>query len=123
MKLLYKIFLLILLGAGISTFEVQAQSLEQQRFTNTIEKRVYAYPNPANNIVSIKLSSGLKSDAKTVDLISVIGRTVASQKVSTYENEDLVFTNLNQLPEGIYIVTVKNAEGKILQSTKLMIQR
>ncbi|HRP89846.1 MAG TPA: T9SS type A sorting domain-containing protein [Edaphocola sp.] len=123
MKILYKIFLILLLGIGLHCQVAQAQSMEQQRFSNNIEKRIYTYPNPANNIVSIKLSSGLKADAKSVDILSVIGRTVATQRVSSNENDDLVFTNLNQLPEGVYIVSVKNADGKILQSSKLLIQR
>jgi hypothetical protein len=123
MKILYKIFFLFLTAISFTGMVVSAQSNEQNRmFNNAGDKRIVAYPIPANNIVYFKLTPNLRAEAKTVELVSVIGRTVAVQKVTT-DNEDIVFSNLNQLPEGVYVGVTKNAEGKIINSTKIVIQR
>lgn len=123
MKLFYKIFFLLSISLGFASVGVHAQSNEQRVFSNNTEKKLTAYPIPANNILFFKLSAALKSEAKTVELVSVIGRTVAVQRVSANSDDDIMFNNLSQLPEGVYIGVTKDANGKILQSTKLIIQR
>lgn len=124
MKILYKIFFLILTIISFTGIVGNAQSNEQNRmFNNAGDKRLVAYPIPANNIVYFKLTPNLRAEAKTVELVSVIGRTVATQKVNAGDNEDIVFSNLNQLPEGVYVGVTKNSEGKILHSTKIIVQR
>lgn len=121
MKLLYKIFLLALLPLGFMVQDVKAQSVEQQRNMSIGDKKMIAYPIPANSAVYFKVSASLKNEAKTVELVNVIGKTVAIQNVNQ-DGNDIVFGGLNQLPEGIYIGVMKNADGKIIQTTKLMIQ-
>lgn len=124
MKILYKIiFLLSLSLAGVS-YSADAQTNEQQRiYSNGADKKLIAYPTPANNTVYFKLSASLRAEARTVDLVSVIGRTVATQKINVNDNDDIVFNNLSLLPEGVYVGVTKNADGKVLQTTKLIIQR
>lgn len=125
MKIFYKLFFFFTVASGFAGLNAaSAQSLEQQRVFNTSgDKKIVAYPIPANNFVSFKLSPGLKAETRTVDLVSVIGRTVATQRVNAGDNDDIIFNNLAQLPEGVYIGVAKNADGKILQTTKLIIQR
>lgn len=124
MKIFYKLFFFFTIALGLSGLNAGAQGLEQQRVFNTSsEKKIVAYPVPANNFVYFKLSPGLRSEARTVELVSVIGRTVATQRINANDSEDIVFNNLVQLPEGVYIGVAKNADGKILQTTKLIIQR
>lgn len=121
MKLFYKIFLLAMLPFGFVAQDVKAQNVEQQRTLSVSERRMTAYPIPANNTVYFKISTSLRSEAKTVELMNVIGKTVAIQNVNN-EGSDIVFGGLSQFPEGIYIGVMKNADGKIIQTTKLMIQ-
>lgn len=124
MKILYKIFFFFSLALSIASVDASAQSLEQQRvFSTTSDKKITAYPVPANSVVYFKLSPGLRAEAKTVELVSVIGRTVATQRVIAGDTDDIMFNNLSQLSEGVYIGVTKNADGKILQTTKLIIQR
>ncbi|RQO31314.1 hypothetical protein DBR32_04950 [Taibaiella sp. KBW10] len=121
MKLLYKIFLLAMLPLGFMVQDVKAQNVEQQRTLSTSDKKMIAYPIPANSAVYFKISVALRNEAKTVELVNVIGKTVAIQNINA-DGNDIVFGGLNQLPEGIYIGVMKNTEGKIIQTTKLMIQ-
>ncbi len=124
MKILYKIFFLLSLSLAGVFYSAEAQTNEQQRiYSNGADKKLTAYPTPASNTVYFKLSSGLRAEARTVELVSVIGRTVAVQKINANDNDDIVFSNLSQLPEGVYVGVTKNAEGKVLQTTKLIIQR
>lgn len=101
--------------------KVQAQSSETKSI-GTLDKRMSAYPIPANNAVFIRLSPALKNEAKSIELISLIGRTVAQQNITGNEAGDIVFGGLSQLPEGVYISVTKNASGKILQTTKIAVQ-
>ncbi len=124
MKIFYKLFFFFSIALGIASLDANAQSVEQQRvFSNSNEKKIVAYPVPASNVVYLKLSPSLRAEAKTVELVSVIGRTVATQRVIDGDNDDIVFNNLSQLSEGVYIGVTKNADGKILQTTKLIIRR
>lgn len=124
MKILYKILFLLSLSLAGASYSADAQSNEQQRiYSNGADKRFTAYPTPASNVVYFKLSANLRAEAKTVELVSVIGRTVAVQKINANDNDDIAFSNLNQLPEGVYVGVTKNADGKVLQTTKLIIQR
>lgn len=110
-----------MLPFGFIAQDVKAQSTEQQRTLSISDRKMTAYPIPANNTVYLKISQSLRNEAKTVELMNVIGKTVAIQNVAN-DGNDIVFGGLSQLPEGIYIGVTKNAEGKIIQTTKLLIQ-
>ena len=110
-----------MLPFGFVAQDVKAQNVEQQRTLSISDRKMTAYPIPANNTVYFKITTSLRNEAKTVELMNVIGKTVAVQNVNN-DGNDIVFGGLSQLPEGVYIGVMKKAEGKIIQTTKLMIQ-
>lgn len=124
MNKIYKLFLLFITCICAINFSSSAQSYEQSRiYNNAGDRKMMAYPVPAQSTVYIKLSPALRAEAKTVELVSVIGRVVAVQRINAGDGDEIVFNGLSQLPEGVYIGVTKNADGKTLQTTKLIIQR
>jgi hypothetical protein len=124
MKLIYKYFFLftftLLTGAGI--LQLSAQDRDKTIISNQ-DKTIAIYPVPANNMASIRLSSALRSEVSQVEIINLIGRKLAEQPLMDKNTSDIVFTNLNELPEGIYMVVARDKFGKIIQSAKMIINR
>lgn len=86
--------------------------IEPVSVSGTVSKNitsVSAYPNPANNELSIPFT--LATDAKvTVSLTNVVGQTVASQEFGKVSKGTAVF-NTNSLAAGVYMYTL-NANGQ-----------
>lgn len=124
MKLIYKLsFLLTLISfTGLASSEVAAQSNEKTIITNQ-DKTITVYPIPANNVVSIRLSASLRNDVEKVEIINLIGRKLTEQTIIDKSTTDVTFTNLGEMPQGIYMVVARDKGGKIIQSAKMVINR
>lgn len=122
MKSLYTLLLTICVGVtAFMNTDVFAQNQDQKRFSNQFEsKTAVAYPMPANSNVFVKLSPALKAEAKSIEVINLIGKAVAQQEVSN-SNGDVNITNLQNVPEGIYMIVIKDGNDKLLYSTKLLV--
>ncbi|MDG4945900.1 S8 family serine peptidase [Weeksellaceae bacterium KMM 9713] len=84
-------YALVVSGAKLST-----------QSTNDLQaKKVGIYPNPVRDILNL---SGLEGDAQ-VQIISANGQIVKSEKVSNKQ------VNVNSLPAGAYIITIKDETG------------
>lgn len=60
-----------------------------------------AFPNPASEYVNVVL--GFEYEVGTLSLFDISGRQIFSQKISN----NTIPVNLNQLPQGVYIIDVK----------------
>ncbi len=67
------------------------------------------YPNPANELIHIKMDASLISDA-TIELYDAIGKRVIFEKVNT-ENTSIV---INSLANGIYLVRMISGTKQLL---------
>lgn len=65
------------------------------------------YPNPVKDILKLNLPNGEK--IATIEVYNTVG-----QKVSDFRNAEEI--NLNHLKSGIYIINLKNTEGKTYSS-------
>jgi subtilisin family serine protease len=70
------------------------------------------YPNPFNNSVTVEFYSSLKQDV-TVSLYNSLGQTLYKQSLPVASNGNTLIeiSGLNDLPQGIYLVTVADATG------------
>ncbi len=123
MKLIYKLsFLLTLIAFGWSSTEVFAQGNEKTIITNQ-DKTITVYPIPANSSVNVRLSSSLRTEVEKVEIINLIGRKLSEQTIIDRSTTDITFNNLNEMPQGIYMVVARDRSGKIVQSAKMIINR
>ena len=125
MKFIYKFSLALGLFASLFSASniLSAQQNNEQRviFANQ-DKTISVYPVPTNSVAYIRLSPALKNEVEKVEIVNLIGRRVADQPVVD-KNAEIVFTNLNEQPQGIYMVIARDKFGKILQSAKMVINK
>ncbi len=121
MKQLYTLILGITLMSGltIGSTSVYAQVSERGVFSN-IERSISLYPVPANSYVHVRLNGSLKNDADKVEVYSLIGRKIAEQGIR-HNDSEIIFSNLNEWAAGVYMVVAKDKGGRILESSKLVI--
>ncbi len=104
------LFILILLFV---TFFVEAQ-----RNNPTVS----LFPVPLKiNVLKVRLMSTTVSKASSVELRNFIGKKL--QSVNTNGESEVEFNDMRQYPEGVYVVLVKDAQGKIVESAKFLISK
>src|SRR5690554_1351695 len=80
-----------------------------------LTKTVSVYPNPANDFVNFKVD-GLENGTITIN--SITGQEVVNASISGTEK-----VNVNHLNNGVYIYTVRNANGEVVKTNKLIIRK
>lgn len=104
-------------GGTISNFTIEICALTASLSSNdTFLNSLKIYPNPAKGIVNIDLARDVTGET-TYELFDVQGRKVIS-KVSSTNFETL---NVENLSEGIYMLTVQNGSEKTTK--KLVINK
>jgi|SRR5690554_86080 len=78
-------------------------------------KDIKVYPNPANDFVNFKVD-GLENGTITIN--SITGQEVVNASISGTEK-----VNVNHLNNGVYIYTVRNANGEVVKTNKLIIRK
>jgi len=124
MKLIYKLSLLLAFISflGLSATEAAAQGNEKTILTNQ-DRTITVYPIPANSNVNIRLSTALRNEVEKVEIVNLIGRKLAEQTIIDRNTTEIAFTNLSEMPQGIYMVVARDKSGKIIQSAKMVINR
>ena len=74
-------------------------------------------PNPTNGQLSVISSENLEG---VVQVFSINGNLVMNQSFKSTQKIDL---NLNELPEGLYLLTVRNPATDFLYTTKVLLVR
>jgi hypothetical protein len=77
------------------------------------------YPNPANDIITVSLSSDHRQDV-TISFMTVDGRQLFAKPLSLF-GKDSVNIATNSIPPGLYFVHVSTAEGFFV--AKVIIQK
>lgn len=96
---------------------------ENKTFITNESLKITTYPNPTDSKLYIKLSSSLKGQVDKVEIVNVIGKKLKEQQIIDKNTTDIMFNNLGDLPPGIHMVILRDEYGKILQSSKFMINR
>jgi hypothetical protein len=71
---------------------------------------VNAYPNPVNSELTLTLET-VTSGAYTAELLDVSGRVVLTEMISAVSGENTTKLNVSELAKGMYMLSIKNAEG------------
>lgn len=72
------------------------------------------YPNPANNQVTVAISSNETANA-TLSIYNLMGQCVYAESVNVMEGSNFIPVNISNLNTGIYMVNVKTAQGTSTQ--------
>lgn len=77
------------------------------------------YPNPCNGILSLILSENCKDHEVYISVINMHGITLMTQRIKP--TQETFSIHLGQLPDGFYIIQVKDRNGSSYK--KLMLQK
>lgn len=114
-------FSLVLSCMFLSNTKTVAQ--ENKTFITNESIKITTYPNPTDSKLYIKLSQALKGQVDRVEIVNVIGKKLKEQQLIDKNTTEIMFNNLSDLPVGIHMIIVRDEYGKILQSSKFMINR
>lgn len=86
----------------------------------SIERTFTIYPNPVqgNGKLNIKVSEN-KNSSYTVSLIDMCGRSVINKNISSNTSNEI---DLSSVAGAIYFVIIKDADGSIVKTEKLLIR-
>lgn len=119
-NLLYIIFSSIILCCSQFVF-AQQQDNKNPISNETIN--IYTYPNPVSNKLTIRFTNTLKQQVNKVEIVNIIGKKLREQQVLDKNTTELTFNDLEEMPQGIYLIIAKDEYGKIIQSNKFLINR
>ncbi|MFM2393346.1 MAG: hypothetical protein RLZZ546_1328, partial [Bacteroidota bacterium] len=95
--------------AGVSALYLVGSTREGQptAVADAIDKEnenIYAYPNPANNFISISLDKEMKGEVEAT-IYSQNGQIIGTQSLSNKNNK----INVSALSSGVYFVSIKGS--------------
>ena len=76
---------------------------------------------PANTVAYIRIAPALRSIVDKVEIVNIIGRKVTEQSIIDKSTTEVVFTDLGDMPKGMYMVIARDKSGRIVQSAKLIL--
>lgn len=125
MKIIYKLslFLTLLILAGLSSVSVSAQQGSERTLLTNQDRTLTVYPIPANNRVSVRLSANLRADVDKVEIVTLIGRKITEQTIIDSNTTEITFNDLGDVAPGIYMVIARDKSGRLIQSSKMVINR
>ncbi len=120
-----KHFIHIIITACLLGFSYlsQAQQQDNKGIISNESINLYTYPNPVVNKLNVKLSSNLKQQVYKVEIVNVVGKKLREQQLLDRNTTELSFNDLDDIPQGVYLVIARDEYGKILQSNKFLISK
>ncbi len=76
--------------------------------SNANPSHISIYPNPANDNITIELSS----DCHTIEIYDSFGRMMMSQQVNKTTSQQVVDVDISKYPSGLYLVVVKDDNNR-----------
>lgn len=123
-KIFTYIIMLLLSFLGFSMNQTLfAQQTEQGFELKINNKKMSVYPTPSSNYVTISLPPGLREQTAKVEIMDISGRKVLEQKKYDKYTSEITFNNISELPAGVYVVSALDSEGRLLQSTRLIVNK
>ncbi|MEP7171068.1 MAG: T9SS type A sorting domain-containing protein, partial [Bacteroidota bacterium] len=99
-------------GCGYSNYKSKAVTIScREAESLTTISSFTAYPNPAHNLLTIKIDSQLKGDYQVV-LMDITGRLVISENKNIEEGMNTLEIDLGKLPSAVYMLEVKSSVEK-----------
>jgi DNA-binding beta-propeller fold protein YncE len=94
-----------------------AANIQQPTAADNKDKTIDIYPNPATNFVVVYNYAG--EAGRTATLFDMNGRTVKQQLT----NGTATRMDTREIPNGLYILRITNATGRIIHTEKLVIRK
>lgn len=86
--------------------------------TNPIETEVKVFPNPANDILSVRIDEYQEANDYSVNLFDILGNSIVKEFI---ENE-ITTIDISTLAVGIYTLTISDALDQTVATKKVIIQ-
>lgn len=87
---------------GVELWKLTDNSLSTNEHNNSITQKLNIFPNPASNIVIIKMDDEI--EIENVEIYNLLGKKVYTHKTSNQQNTEI---NISNLSKGMYVVKVK----------------
>ncbi|MBG7612061.1 T9SS type A sorting domain-containing protein [Polaribacter sp. BAL334] len=87
---------------GVELWKLTDNSLSTNEHNNSITQKLNIFPNPASNIVIIKMDDEI--EIENVEIYNLLGKKVYTHKTSNQQNTEI---NISNLSKGMYLVKVK----------------
>ncbi len=116
-SLLFSAFLVLAFGLLPVNAQQDNTRINSEPLTMTV------YPIPSDTKINVRFSNTLKEKVARVEIVNVIGKKLREQTIIDKTTTEVSFNNLGDMPQGIYMVIARDEFGKILQSTRLIINR
>lgn len=124
MRRLFTYIILLSALAAFSANESYAQSFHEQRFEiGNNAGKMSVYPTPASHFVNVAIPIGMRETVERIQIMDITGKVILEQKIWNKNVESVSFNNLSALANGIYIIAARDQEGKLLQSSKMVINK
>ena len=99
---------IVFLKIPVDEFDDLAK-LSTEEFVET-DVDFYVCPNPANNIINIKLDN--RQEEVTINIVNILGETVLSTKMTNSETQ----LSIEALTSGEYFVSVETPTNRMVKS-------
>lgn len=106
---------------GNIAFAQDTPATEHKNFFINQDRSLTIYPMPANTVAYIRIAPALRSIVDKVEIVNIIGRKVTEQSIIDKSTTEVVFTDLGDMPKGMYMVIARDKSGRIVQSAKLIL--
>ncbi|MBK9463012.1 MAG: T9SS type A sorting domain-containing protein [Sphingobacteriales bacterium] len=106
--------------SAISTFSTAGCKTDEDLDTNAPTQIFSLLPNPANSWITLNYIAQTNSSIN-IKLFDVVGKEMLRQTTAVSEGDNSIDININQLPQGYYVVEVNDGTTKLHQ--KLLIAR
>ncbi|MFT4063010.1 MAG: T9SS type A sorting domain-containing protein [Edaphocola sp.] len=125
MKIVYRFYVLLalLLPAVMAMPNADAQQNNERILLSNQDRQMTVFPVPANTSVNVRISAGLRTEVERVEIVSLIGRKITEQSIIDKNTTEVTFNNLADVPQGIYMVVARDKSGRVLQSSKMVVNR
>ncbi len=80
--------------------------------------KVTALPNPASNLMNVQISNCDLNNLK-IKLFSVLGNEVFLSEIRNIDNKGNFVINVNQIPDGIYLLTIQSGKEQVTKRIKI----
>lgn len=110
----------LLLGVSYSS---HAQQQDNRGILSNESINLYTYPNPVGNKLNVKISNNLRQQIYKVEIVNVVGKKLREQQLLDRNTTEVSFNDLDDVPQGVYLVIARDEYGKILQSNKFLISK
>lgn len=84
-----------------------------------VASEISVYPNPATNFLNVSYNLGSGSTG-TFEMVNLVGSTVYKKDLT--EKDSKFNLNIERLPKGVYFYSIKNNNGKVLTTRKLVVR-